>query len=239
MIKIMKFKPIALLILGFIGETYASSCPEGMYRVQGHYRQAHYRNGKYVKGANVSPHCKHYRSDGPLKPEFKLRMPKGWPQKKEKFKKCSKKNQKKINKALSTLPKILTNIGKLKIHCADRSVYLGNPASSAPNVKIIVLYDSAFSGDVKRYIAHELAHILYTRLSDEEKKILHKVSSWTEDKNGRFKTKRKKFSEPDGAIDPDEDFSNNVEHYLFNKRHFRRDYPEIFKWLKNLFGDKK
>jgi hypothetical protein len=210
-----------------------------MYKVQEHYRQAHYRNGKFVKGSNISAYCKHYRSDGPLKSIFKSNMPRGWPQKKEKFKKCSQIKQRKIDKALSALPKILTNIGKLKIHCANRSIFSGNPASTAPSVKIVVLYDLAFSEDLSRYLAHELAHILYDRLSDEEKKSLHKVSRWIKTINGEFKTKRKKFSEYDGKSDPDEDFSNNVEHYLFEKESFKKDYPKIFNWLEAFWRDKK
>ncbi len=217
----------------------AQECPEGMYRVQEHYRQAHYRNGSFIEGTNVSSYCKNYRSDGPLKSEFYQKMPRGWPQKEEKVKKCDSGNQAKISKALSALPKILTDIGKLKIHCADKSKHPHNPASSAPSEKIVVLYESAFSGNVRRYVAHELAHILYNRLSDNEKAAYNNVALWKVDENGKLYTSRKIFSEPDGANDPDEDFSNNVEHYLFNKNEFKSKFPSIFEWIKALFGDKK
>lgn len=220
-------------------KVYGLTCPSGMYGVQKYYRQAHYRNGKLVKGSEISAHCRYYRSDGPLKSVFESKMPKGWPQKKEKFKKCSQDSQKKINKSLSILPKILTDIGSLKLHCANKSIFLDNPASSAPSAKIIVLYDSAFNGDLSRYLAHELAHVLYDRLSDEEKKSLHKISLWTKTKNGEFSTERKKFSEIDGRDDPDEDFSNNVEHYLFEKKSFKKNYPKIFNWLDTFWRGKR
>ncbi len=83
------------------------------------------------------------------------------------------------------------------------------------------------------------AHILYDRLSDEEKRGVHKASLWEKDKNGKYITARTKFSEPDGANDPDEDFANNVEHYLSNNSEFRREYPLVFNWMEILFGDKK
>ncbi len=221
-------------------KTHAKVCPKETYLVKGHLREAYYRSdGTYVSKTTVSSYCKNYRDDGPLKIEFKIRMPKGWPHSKELFKKCSKKSLNRIQKSLVELPKILTNVGSLKIYCADRSIYPNNPASSAPTVKIIVLYDSAFSGDVERYVAHELAHILYDRLSNEEKRELHKVSLWEKDKKGEYRTIRKKFSEPDGSNDPAEDFSNNVEHYLFNKKEFKKIYSSISKWIENLLGEKK
>ncbi len=230
---------LSILLLSSI-KTYAKVCPKGTYLVKGHPRQAYYRSdGIYVSNTAVSSYCKNYRNDGPLKSEFKIRMPRGWPHRKESFKKCPKKSLKKIQKSLAEFPKILTNVGSLRIYCADRSIYPSNPASSAPANKIIVLYESSFSGDLKRYIAHELAHILYERLSDKEKEDYRKVGLWKLDENGNIYTSRKIFSEPDGANGPDEDFSNNVEHYLFNKNDFNKKFPSVFKWIEDLFGDKK
>ena len=235
---IIKFSSFILLILHLIGNTYSSSCPDGMYQVRGHDRKAHHRDGHYVQATKVSSYCKHYRNDGPLKLKFRQRMPQGWSQKKEKFKKCSRKKQNKIAKALSELPPILTNVGHLKIHCAVRSVYPKNPATVAPEAKIIVLYDSVLAKNMKRIIAHELAHILYDRLSDEEKEELYKVSLWEDDKK-KFSPKRKKFSELDGANDPDEDFANNIEHYLFENKNFQNKFPKIHQWIKKLMGGQR
>jgi hypothetical protein len=216
----------------------AQECPLGMYQVQGHFRQSHYRNEHYVSQANISSYCKHYRSEGPLKLKFRQNQPKAWPKQKEKFKECPIKRQNEIKKNLSELPKILTDVGELKIHCADKSMHDGNPATTATKVKIIVLYDLAFSGDIKRYLGHELAHILYDRLADDELKELHKVLLWDEHKKS-FHPKRKNFSEEDGSSDPDEDFANNVEHYLFEKESFKIKFPEIYRWIDNFWGRNK
>ena len=235
-----KWKLFLFLWVCVSTEAYAKECPKGTYLVREHPRHAYYRSdGTYVSKTTISSYCKNYRDDGLLKSEFKSMMPKGWPHKKEKFKKCSKKNLTRTQKILAELPKILTNVGSLKIYCADRSIYPNNPASAAPAAKIIVLYDSSFSGDLRRYIGHELAHVLYDRLSNEEKRELHKISLWGKDKNGKYLTTRRKFSEPDGANDPDEDFANNVENYLFNKEEFRKEFPLIFNWIDHLFGGEK
>ena len=233
---LIKFPLLTFLTLYFIRNVYALSCPDNMYRVKEHYRQAHYRNGSYVEGVKVSSYCKHYRSDGPLQTKFHQRMPKTWPKKNERFKKCLKKNQGKIEKALSELPEILTNIGRLKIYCANRSVYPSNLASVASKEKIIVFYDLVFSKGWKQVLAHELAHILYDRLSKKEKKELYKVSLWKESE-GKFSIKRKRFSEPDGSNDIDEDFANNIEHYLFENKTFKKSFPKINEWIKKIMGD--
>ena len=73
-----------------------------------------------------------------------------------------------------SLPKILTYVGKIKILCAKKSDAEDNPATSSPEGKIIVFYDSAFKMDIKRVLAHELAHFLYNSLSDNEKKLYWK-----------------------------------------------------------------
>jgi len=63
----MKSLILILYLSFFVKSTFAKDCPDGMYLVQGHHRQAHYRGGTYVRGTNVSQYCKHYRSDGALK----------------------------------------------------------------------------------------------------------------------------------------------------------------------------
>lgn len=186
----------------------ANSCPEGMHLVQGHPRSEYYRNdGVHVDATTVSSYCRHYRNDGPVKTEFSQKMPKDWPYKKEDFKKCSKEKQNKISKILSSLPKILTNVGKLQIYCPSKSSTPNNPATSAPDVKIIALYDSSFAMDTKRVIIHELAHLLWTRLSENEKGTYQKSSGWSSYLGIKIIT-RTKFSEEDGKHSPEEDFAN-------------------------------
>lgn len=85
-------------------------------------------------------------------------MPKAWPHKNEKFKSCSSAEQNKITKALEDLSKVLTAIGKLNLYCATKSIYQGNPASSAPSDKII---------------AHEFSHLHYEKI---EQKRLGRIS---------------------------------------------------------------
>lgn len=231
-------KIIIALLFFLTLHVQAKTCPEGTYLVQGHPRQAHYRSdGTYVSEAVVSSYCRHYRNDGPLKEQFFIRMPKGWPHKSEKFKTCSNKKQKQISKILKSIPKILTDVGKLKIYCAKKSEMPKNPATSAPEVKAIVLYDSSFKMDTKRIIIHELAHLLWSRLSDKEIESYYKASNWIDLENGIYVYNKTSFSEPDGKLNPEEDFSNNIEYYFSEPKYFKKSFPKINQWI-NRFLEK-
>ena len=50
---------------------------------------------------------------------------------------------------------------------------------------------------------------------------------------------RKQFTEEDEVNDPDEDFANNLEHYLFEKESFKKSFTEIYSWIDHFLGDKK
>jgi hypothetical protein len=152
---------LILIIIPFFN-SWAKTCSQSKYLVQSHPRQSYYRSdGTYVTSTTVSSYCRHYRDDGLLKEQFFRRKPKLWPHQKEKFKKFSKEKQKIISKILKSIPRILTNVGKLKIYCAKKSEVPNNPATIAPETKTIVLYHSSFKLNTKRVVVHELAHILW------------------------------------------------------------------------------
>lgn len=234
----MKF--IAVLFLTFITlNIQAKTCSNGTYLVQKHPRQSYYRNdATHVSATTVSSYCRNYRDDEPLQPQFRTRFPKGWPHKKEQFKKCSKAKQQQISKILYSIPKILTDVGKLKIYCANRSYISNNPAASSPEAKIIVLYNSSFKMDTKRVIVHELAHILWSRLSNKEKSTYQDASNWSL-VAGVYIYNRTKFSEPDGKNGPEEDFANNIEHYFANPSKIKKEFPSIYTWIDTLIRNEK
>jgi len=228
-----------LLFLLTLFNAQANSCPEGTYSIQNHPRQAYYKNdGTHVSSTTVSSYCRHYRDDGLLKEQFLLEKPKKWPHPKEKFKECLKEKQKIVSKILKSIPKILTNIGKLEIYCAQKSEVSNNPATCAPEKKIIVLYDSSFNMNTKKIIIHELAHLLWSRLSDKEKQSYFDVSKWRKFDN-IYIYNRASFSAPDGKNGPEEDFANNIEYYFTKPINFKRGFPQIDSWIKKILGDNK
>jgi hypothetical protein len=45
------------------------------------------------------------------------------------------------------------------------------------------------------------------------------------------------YVEDDGMESMTEDFSNNVEYYLFDPQTLERKTPKVYEWLKKKFGD--
>jgi Mlc titration factor MtfA (ptsG expression regulator) len=43
--------------------------------------------------------------------------------------------------------------------------------------------------------------------------------------------------EEDGAIDIGEDFSNNIEYFLFEPTKLKAKTPKVYQWIKEKYGD--
>jgi hypothetical protein len=229
-------KLIFLFFISYVTQSFALDCPSNKYPVKAHPRTDYYRSdGTYVSGANVSETCREYRTLKPLKVHFEEKTPKGWPHKKEKFRAWTKKEKEDVSKALDQLPAILTQTGKLEIYRAIKSDITGNPATTAPDSKIITLYDDISKHELKRVLAHELAHIYYVSISDNERDSYHQASQWRQDENRVFKTNRTNFTAEDGILGPEEDFANNIESYLFDNEQLKKD-KAIYNWIEKKLG---
>lgn len=216
----------------------ASECPVGKYPVSAHSRTEYYRNdGTHVNATDVNSSCREYRLQKPLIVNFSKNTPKGWPHKREKFRNWTEKEKTVVTKALNELPAILTQIGELKIYRAIKSEIPDNPSTSGLEDKIITLYDNVSKHELKRVLAHELAHIYYFSMSREEIKSYNEIAQWNENqRTGIFWTDRKSFSADDGKIGPEEDFANNLETFYFDRKTIEKDQM-IFKWIKKMVGE--
>lgn len=229
---------ILIFLCVFLKTTNAvsASCSEGQYLVRTHYRSGYFRSsGTYVSPTTVKAYCKDYRNfEAPILhfPEEKLKTDS---RSKEGYKKFSKSEKEKIQEIIKSLPKVLTAFGDIKFYRKKEGRVKGNPASVNSKKKEIILYDSISKHDMKRVIAHELAHILYNNLSDKEQELYRKVSQWNLDKKTKkivLSKKRTVFTEKDGINSATEDFANNVEYYLFDEKTLRKKNKEIHGWIK-------
>ena len=213
---------------------FSDQCPSGQYYVSAHSRDSYHRqDGTFVKATNVDAHCRTYGFSSPLKLKFEDQMPQGWPYQLDLFKKWTTVEKRDIQKALDSLPKLLRDLGEIKIYRAVKSSFPNNHASSGPDDSVIVLYDSAKKFGYRQALAHEMAHILFSKLSTDEKEEYYSFSDWKQNR-GNFHTKRNDFSESDGRLFPEEDFANNVEHVVIkNGSSVNR---KISIYLKSLLG---
>ena len=123
----------------------------------------------------------------------------------------------------------------------QKSIYYPN-AASGDSAGDIVLYDTAFDlqHNLSQVLAHELAHLVYSGLSPDERDDYRFATQWFDmgksSDQPAWVCLRKGFVEPDGADSPSEDFSNNVEYYLFNPDRLKAVTPQAYDWIKRHFG---
>lgn len=219
-------------------------CPRGEHWVRPHYRRAYVRaDGTFVSASNVSGHChKNPVSFDHWNPKKRTGLPSGWEFPKEKPKEWTDEEWERVLEALSELPEILWFSTVDGIYRLEKSRVHPNPAAGEP--KSIALYDPAFESKHKlaQLLAHELAHELYRNLSASDKDSYRKATHWFEGQVGEKAytirgRSEKTFIEPDGVDSPAEDFSNNIEYYLFNPKKLETVTPSAYKWVQNHYGD--
>ena len=100
--------------------------------------------------------------------------------------------------------------------------------------KIITIYDNISAHDKGRVIAHELAHFLWDSLNIDERDEYYLSSQWkkSEDKK-TISLLREDVPIQDSYVGPHEDFSNNVELFLFQKESLSKN-PQLIKYLEKI-----
>jgi len=164
----MKYLIVLFFIFGSTSAAYASKCPEGHFPVRSHPRNAYIKtDGTAVSATQVKEQCRPYRTLKKPEPFFTTQAPKNWPNPKDKFRNWSKEEETKIRSILESLPKSITNIGKITLlRSTEKSM---NPSLSNSENQIIVIYDSVTSHDLSRVLSHELAHFYWDSLDYKNK----------------------------------------------------------------------
>ncbi len=144
---------------------------------------------------------------------------------------------------MSELPEILWVPTIEGIYRLEKSWAHPNPAAGEP--KSIALYNPAFESKPKlaQILAHEMAHEFYRYLTDAERRSYRIATQWFENRidnktyivRGRGENH---FVQPDGVDSPAEDFSNNIEYYLFNPKKLEAVSPSAYRWIEKHYGDK-
>lgn len=221
-------------------------CPVGQHWVKPHSKRAYIRaDGAVVRASFVSGHCReNFKGYSFWKSKLISSRPSNWPKKLEKERAWTAEEEERVLEALGDLPEILWSAAVRGIYRMKESEISGNPASTRPGSMDIVLYDSAFaeSASLARILSHELAHVLFGRLSLSDREEYLLVARWfsfaERGKKPKFIRRANGFTEEDGKDSPEEDFANNVETFLFEPQRLANIVPTIHHWLTRRFGDK-
>lgn len=95
--------------------------------------------------------------------------------------------------------------------------------------------------NLARVLAHELAHALYQNGYEDLKVGYRKATGWVLTLEGRtvYQTRRKSgYVAADGATSAKEDFANNVEYFLFDRKALKTATESADGWLQSTFGDR-
>jgi len=221
-------------------------CPINAYKISSHFRGAYYRvDGTYVSATNVSEHC---REKTAVSKEWRKKIRNSRPRRRERGKEKSIKwsdgEKHLVIESLENLPPVLLSPRVRGIYRMKRSIAnLDNPAAGF--LGNIVLYDRLFKSptNITRVLGHEFAHALFYDLTESQRIDYLKISKWIVLKNKsskkyRFLPNRDYFIEADGKESVDEDFSNNIEYFLFEPHKLRKRNRPIYDWILETYGDK-
>lgn len=162
-------------------------------------------------------------------------LPPRWPHKNEKPKVLSEEEKSQVLSAIARLPKRLIK-ENVKIYRMEKSKDFPNPATHASGV--IVLYDTALrSTRLERILAHEFAHEHYDQMTSNQKDNYRAATNWFEHKSIII-NRGEGFVKEDGRLSVEEDFSNNVEFFLFEPARLKAVTPKAHQWLSEQFNGK-
>lgn len=226
-------KYILLLLTIYLPLTaLADDCPQGYYPVRSHPRNAYVKlDGTIVSGAQIKESCHPFRKPKSPVPIFTTRTPKNWPTSNDKFRKWTAAEEASIRAILQQLPKSLTHVGQIKflrsINASD------SPGYSNSFNQVIIITNEIKTHDLKRVVAHELAHFYWDSLQNKEREEFLLAAEWRKSIDGYTASLlRKKVQIPDSYIGPHEDFTNSVELFIHDKAQLK-DSPALLKCLEN------
>lgn len=206
--------------------------PTQVYVSANHVRGYTTKNGKKVSGYFRNESCR----ISPFKfNDFKFENQPSW-YSKEKFKEWDEEKIKLILSLGGRLPELLRRVEFTLLFHAEKSKFPNNPAMSIPQLKAIVFYDKFFkSRDTLRIFGHEISHLLYWKLTDNQKIDFALKSGW------RIKGEKKEPPQnpiyEDSALSPAEDFANNVEALYFDRKRLEKNNPALINYFLEIEKD--
>ncbi len=224
--------------------TASNSCPPGEHWVQAHIQSAYVRSdGTPVSGSNHRAGCKKNPASYAFwNNRLKARLPPKWEFKNEKSKVWTEDEKEKVLEAISALPPLLVNKIVSGIYRLKTSAQLPeNPAANFQNQ--IALYDKAFESkrNVARVLGHEFSHIYFQGMEKPEQVDYAIAAEWEATlwnglRDKELTLNRKGFVEDDSQNNPEEDFANNIEYFLFNPKTLKEKSPKVYDWISKKFG---
>ncbi len=218
---------------------YAIECEWWQSKVKSHQVKKYERKGFPVSAHPRLEHCREiWKHADEIISAFKDSAPSNWT-KEEKFKAWSQKEIREILKAYGRLPEWLVNLHESFHRAEMSSKSIKNPAASDKTTDSVTIYDEFYKRSNKEAIVgHEMAHLLFKRLSSEDITSFTDLAGWTVkvDGNQVFEVPPSKFLIQDSVIDKEEDFANLIEIFFSEPSKLKNHNPKLFDFFQKRFS---
>lgn len=230
---------IAALSLFVLSPSYALECQWWQTKVRSHVVNKHERNGAPVSSHNRHEHCREiWKHADKIISTFKDSPPPNWT-KEEKFKVWSQKDKREVLKAYETLPEWLLDLHKSFNRADTSSKSAKNPAASDKTTDSVTIYDEFYKRSKKEaVIGHEMAHLLFKRLSADDISSFMDIAGWTLKVEGDqvFEVPPSKVLMQDSVINKEEDFANSIEIFFTDPSRLKNHNKKLFDFFQKRFS---
>ena len=216
--------------------------------MRAHHRRAYVRaDGTQVSATDVAAHCQTNPTAYVIwNSRLRSKPSSRWLRRPEKPRNWTTEEKERVLDALSDLPPGLLADSVTALFRLEKSfLYDQNPASGEAGE--IAIYDSAFKAkaNLSRILAHEFAHEVFRQFSDTEKDQFRMAADWLLVKDPRAakgmmsipNRDSDQYVEQDGMESLTEDFSNDIDYFLFEPTVLRKKSPKVYDWIGKKFGD--
>lgn len=222
-----------ILTIGYLPTSYAIECKWWQTKVSTHRVSTHQRNGSTVSSHPRQEHCREkWKYSDQIVSSFQDEKPSNWSTQ-DKFKKWNQADIVEVLKAYEKMPDWLLFLQK-SFHRAEISTIPKNPAASDKTTDSITIYDEFYKRSNKEAIVgHELAHLLYKKLSVSDITSFTDLAGWTLKVEGSevFEVPPSKVLINDSKLNKEEDFANLIEIYFTDPNKIKSYNPKLFEFF--------
>jgi hypothetical protein len=222
-----------------LSPVYAVECEWWQTKVKSHQVKQYERKGFPVSAHPRQEHCREvWKHADQIISTFRDSPPLNWA-KEEKFKAWSQKDIQEVLKAYEMLPEWLLGLQK-SFHRAEKSSKTAkNPAASDKTTDSVTIYDEFYKRSNKRAIVgHEMAHLLFKRLSPDDIGSFTDLAGWTLKVEGNqvFEVPPAKVLIQDSFVNKEEDFANSVEIFFTDPSRLKNHNQKLFDFFQKRFS---
>lgn len=222
---------LLVMIIFYLPSTYALECQWWQTKIKPHQVRKYDRNGVPVSALPRQEHCREtWKHSDKVVATFVDSPPSIWT-KEERFRPWTKKEMSEVLAAYEKLPEWLLFLHK-SFHRAEVSSKSNkNPAAADKTTDSVTIYNEFYKRPNKAgIVGHEMAHLLFKRLSSDDIATFTVLAGWTLRVEGNqvYEDPPGKVLIKDSTVNKEEDFANLIAIYFTEPAKLKVHNPKLF-----------